>query len=452
MNKYKILLIPICMLLSTIGVLSGCSGLKDNAFNEPVVVTGHYFISHPKTNEELKSLYPHIEYKNIQFTYNSNTILPMALSGQLPTMYAVPFTDPQIIIKSGYAGNVTGTLKKFGYDQSIDQKYLDLVSRNGEYYGIPVFVYNMGLMCNVSIFREAGLLDKDGYPLYPKTYEELAQTASLIKKRTGKPGFFFATTQNQGGWLFMNIAWSYGVEFIEEVNGKKTAVFNTPECVAALQYIKDLKWKYDALPEEIYGDSGDMINKYKDDGVGMNFFASSELDRYVHWGWSKENIAICRNPAGPAGRYSVQGGTVFMFNRDITEQQAEACFLWINKLYNPEVSSEAEKKLEEKTKDAAENGFIVGYAGENVWSNPEYDALVVKAQRKYANVDLKLFEDFEKGDVIYKMEESANAQDLYRLFDVAIQTVLLDENSDPAALVADTAEKFQKNYLDRISD
>lgn len=452
MKKRKAMLSAVCILAGIISVSSSCTEINNNIKNEPVVVTGH-FSGQPKTLKELKSEYPYIEYRELQFTYNSNNVLPMALSEQLPTMYSVPFTDSQMIINAGCAGNVTDVLKKYGYDKLTDKKYLDLVYKDGEYYGLPVFVYNMGLMCNVSVFKEAGLTDEEGYPIYPKTYDELAETASLIKKRTGKPGFFFATTQNQGGWLFMNIAWSYGVDFVKEADGRKTAAFNTPECVEALQYVKDLKWKYDALQDEIYGDSGDMINRYKDNGVGMNFFASSELDRYVSKGWPKENIAVYRNPAGPAGRYSVQGGTVWMFNKDITDEQAEACFLMINKLHNPRVDEENEKKIDEKTKNAAEQGYAVGYVGENVWNSPGYDEMVKKSQEKYANVDLKLFEDFAEGeDVIYRMEESVNAQGLYHLLDVAIQTVLLDEKADPAELIADAAEKYQKNYLDRATE
>lgn len=442
----------LCFFAASVGMLlCSCNTTAPVSSPDSDVVVSGAFLSNPSAVEEIRKQHPEIQYKKTESSYNSTNVLPMAVSGQLPTMYSVPYTEPQRIIDAGYAGDVTEVFKQHGYDKLLNKTYLDLVYKDGEYYGVPLFVYNIGLMCNISIFREAGLLDENGCPIYPQTYEELAQTASLIKKRTGKPGFFFATTQNQGGWQFMNIAWSYGVTFIKEEDGRKTAAFNTPECVEALRYVKDLKWKYDALPDEVYGDTDDMLAKYKESGVGMNFFASSEIDRYTSKGWNKDNISLCRIPAGPCGRYSLQGGTVQMFKKDITKEQAEACFLWIDQVYNISTDEKVKKQLEEQCKRKNDIGFVVGYVGKNVWNSPEYDAMVEEIQETNANVDLKYFEDFQNGDgVTCKTEESINAQELYHLFDLAIQTVFLDENADPSQIIADTAEKFQKDYLDKV--
>ncbi len=35
------------------------------------------------------------------------------------------------------------------------------------------------------------------------------ETAKVIREKTGKAGYALPTINNQGGWHFMNIAWSW---------------------------------------------------------------------------------------------------------------------------------------------------------------------------------------------------------------------------------------------------
>lgn len=428
-------------------ILGACYGEK-NKYNEKVEVTGGRFLVNTDALEELKKEHPEISYE-AGVGYEPLNIIPSAINEQLPTMYDVPFTEPQRIINVGYAGNITASIKKYGYDKKVDKKYLDIVTKDGEYYGLPIYVYNMGLMCNKKVFEEADLLDENGYPIYPETYEELARTASIIKQRTGKPGFFFPTTQKYGGWYFMNIAWSFGAEFEKEIDGKKIAAFNTPECVAALQYVKDLKWKYDALQDDIYDSFDDMFIKYNNDGVGMNLFGSSDLERYGANGWNKDNIVLYPNPAGTAGRYSLCGGTILMFNKSITQKQADACFLWIEKTYNPSVNERNIKRINERLERLSEQGKFIGFSEEQVWNVPEYSSKIKELNKKYQTVDERQYQEFERcEDVIIKIESYTHMQDLYNILDMVIQNVLNDENANPEELIAEAAETYQTKYLD----
>ena len=124
-----------------------------------------------------------------------------------------------------------------------------LVSKDGKVFAFPYAAYALGMAYNVDLMEQAGLMDADGTPKQPKDWSEVAEFAVQIKEATGKPGIAFPTASNFGGWLFMPVAWSYGVSFMEQdSDGKWKATFDTPEAVEALQYIKDLKWKYDVLP------------------------------------------------------------------------------------------------------------------------------------------------------------------------------------------------------------
>src|SRR5690606_7559400 len=111
-------------------------------------------------------------------------------------------------------------LQERGWDRAINPMVATIIMRDGKYYGFPRDAYLMGLMCNLKLFRAAGLVDGNGLPLLPQTYPELVRMAQVIKERTGAAGFLIETNGNGGGWHFMNIAWSYGAEFERKVNGQ----------------------------------------------------------------------------------------------------------------------------------------------------------------------------------------------------------------------------------------
>ena len=95
-------------------------------------------------------------------------------------------------------------------------------------------------------------MEADGTSKQPKDWMELVEFAKIIKHKTGKAGFIIPTTNNCGGWFFTNIAWSFGTDFMEQREDDTwEATFNTPETIEALQFIKDLKWKYDVFSNNI---------------------------------------------------------------------------------------------------------------------------------------------------------------------------------------------------------
>lgn len=89
--------------------------------------------------------------------------------------------------------------------------YLEMLSdENGRIYGLPRDGYVLGMHINVALFREAGLVDEEGLPIYPKTLQEVAEYGQIIREKTGKAGLVFPASETYGGWLFTNIAWNFG--------------------------------------------------------------------------------------------------------------------------------------------------------------------------------------------------------------------------------------------------
>lgn len=78
-----------------------------------------------------------------------------------------------------------------------------LSDSDGKVYGVPRDAYGLGLMCNVELFEKAGLVDENGVPKFPKTFDELAETAKKIKEKTGAAGLCLLAKDNSGGWHFL---------------------------------------------------------------------------------------------------------------------------------------------------------------------------------------------------------------------------------------------------------
>ncbi|GIO13662.1 sugar ABC transporter substrate-binding protein [Cohnella xylanilytica] len=395
---------------------------------------------------------PGVTMKTENFSYDTNTFLPKAESGQLPNLFGTWFTEPQKIINAGYAADITEYMTKYGFEQALNPAMLDLVKKDGKIYGIPSNGYYMGIWYNVNLFKQAGLLDEKGIPKYPRTYEELAETAKIIKDKTGKAGFFFPTKNNQGGWEFMSIAWSYGAEFEKLENGKWKAVFNSPEAVEALQYLKDLKWKYDVLTDNVLVEVNDMFRMFGTDQVAMAFGGTDWMNTPINdYKMSKDNLSVSAVPAGPKGRVALSGGNLFMFSANSTPEQIDAGFKWLKiKGVSPDVNPESLKGLEETLASDQKLNRIVGPHGMQAWVNKERVDAENAIREKYKNVDLALWDDYMKNEgVTIRPEEPVNAQELYKTLDAVVQAVLTDKNADPKALLDKAAADFQRDYLDK---
>ena len=114
----------------------------------------------------MKELHPEVNVIPKHYTYATDTFVSLASSGNCPTIYETWYTEPQKLIKQGLACDITKELKEKGWDADMSETVKDLMSdENGNIYGIPRDAYVLGVMCNVELFEEAGLVDENGIPV-----------------------------------------------------------------------------------------------------------------------------------------------------------------------------------------------------------------------------------------------------------------------------------------------
>ena len=401
--------------------------------------------------------YPNIEIVPDSWNFAVDTFLTKAASNTLPTLFYLPFTEVDKVISAGYAADVTEYMKEYGYTDNMREDLLDIVTRDGKIYMLPYKAYNMGLVVNKKLFKEAGLVDGEGYVTFPQTLDEMAQMAGKIKGKTGKAGFIMPTMNNSGGWHFTNIAWAFGAEFMKNEDGKWTATFDSPECVAALNYVKDLKWKYNALSDNLFIDNTEgkkMLSTYQ----GAMYFSaldSSLLNNLVvQNGMAKEDIAVGQLPEGEAGQFSLTGGSLYSFAPNSTPEQLDAAFKWIKEIYGvtSDVDEEGKQTIYDSIMEDKENGIpIIPKVAFNIWKGGTKYETENQYRSEMTDVDYKDYEQYYNYAGEIKSEEPVNAQELYTILDSCLQEVISNKDADSEALLKDAAQRFQNDYLNNAN-
>lgn len=446
-----------------VSVLSGCGGKNEVDDGKVKITIGSWPDDtnpngqkvHEEVLAQMNEKYPNviIEKDNTKYS-DAKLFQAKAAADKLPTLWPAWFTEVNNYITNGYAADITDILKKKGMLEDLNPQLLEMVtSKDGGIYAFPTDAYAQGLTVNKVLFEQAGLVNEDGTVKEPSTYEELAEFAKIIKEKTGKPGFAICTAGNQGGWQFMNIAWSYGVEFMKQrEDGSWEATFNTQEMIDALQYVKDLKWKYDVLPTESVLKKADIMKYLAIDEVGMIIQGPSG-DYASKYGMDPENLSIVRLPAGPNGRVVQMGGNLYAFSSTASDEQLSASIDWLKQFgYENTVTEEQLQNIENGIKETLDNrGIVFPETVFPLWVNGDLQDKKDELLKKYTNVsanDYEKYYSFE--DCKLRPEEPVACQQLYSILDGCIQEVLTNKDADVKALVEVAAKDFQNNHLDKL--
>lgn len=393
---------------------------------------------------------PNIKIVPDTWTFDLQTFYPKAAAGLLPNQFSAYYSEIENLINTGYLADVTDVAKEMGIYDKLNPTVREIAEKDGRLYAIPNDSYAEGIVVNMDMLKQAGYIEADGTPHQPKDWYELAEMAQKIKQVTGKPGFVLPTAANNGGWLFTQIAWGFGVNFMEKKDGKWTATFNTNECVEALQYVKDLKWKYDCLPSDIIVDGTAYGKIFATGGAAMTFGSGGGTPKMViNYDMDKEDLGMVAIPAGPKGRYALMGGMLICISNKTNQDQQRAIFKWLNLTDISETEKESYKTSQQTFID---KGIQVGprILSSFTDSSPR-QAFYDEWREQNVNVNeanFKLYNDsLNDPSITLRAEEPRCAQDLYGILDGCLQQVLQDKNADCRAILEEANKNFQEQYL-----
>lgn len=404
--------------------------------------------------ETFKKNHSNITVVPAYYKYAVDTFVALAESGNAPTVFESWYTEPQKLIQNNLIADITSELNGKGWADWMNPDIRNLMSDStGHIYGIPRDAYALGLMINIELFEEAGLVDANGLPKMPKTWQEVAEYGKIIKDKTGAAGLCLLAKDNAGGWHFSNIAWNFGAEFEKQTNGKWIAQINTPEVLAAMQYVYDLRWKYDILtPDPLTEDWGTGFAKLGSGAAAMYIAANDAVNMPTEVnGLPVDKLALLPVPAGPNGnQYLLMGGTPYFFSKNATPVEISAALDYIEIMGKaPTVSAETISGLEADYARKKNIGVPV-IPRFPAWTNPDYKTAEDGIIAKYSNVDMRLYNDYYDAVATegkLKLEEPQLPQELYAELTKVLQAVVTDKNANIPQLLA-TAEKNFQQLLD----
>lgn len=461
----KVVALMMAIVLSVMA-FSGCGNTADdkNDKGQTILKVGNWPVNEGDlmdTYNERKANYekanPDVEVQPDLWAFDRRTFYAKAAGGQLPTLYTAGFTEMPEIISAEYSADMTDALKKYGYDKMLNPYVLDAVSDDdGNIMAFPMNCYIMGLAMDMVAYEKAGLVDADGTPKQPKDWNEVVEFAVKIKEATGKPGIVLPTAERSGGWIFSVIAWSFGVDFMEkDKEGNWKATFNTPECAEALQWYKDLKWKYDVFPANTIINREEWFKALATGNGAMTVNSGGYPAGVAKYGMTPDQIGMVAMPAGPKRHVTLLGGEIQAVKPEASADQIDAAVRWIGTYNTFNLTEDYKLNTTNTINTKIKENQHIGIQGMSIWNNDApslkwYNDFIAKNTNANPNHVRLYNECVADCKIEIQPEEPVCCQELYSVLDGCIQEVLTNKDADVKAVLEKANIEFQTNYLDNL--
>ncbi len=237
------------------------------------------------------------------------------------------FPSIPIWIEQGFCENLDRYIKNDPQFKNIVKSAFAPAIKNGSIYGIPRNLYVMTLFYRKDLFKEAGL--DPNKP--PKNWAELAEYAQKLTKGEKRRYGFALLGQDWASWHWENFVWQAGGEVTERLpDGRCKIRFAEPPAVKALQFYKELRWKYKCIQPNPLQAISDNERDFKYGNTAMIMQSPEFLPALLQEGLSRDEIGIAPLPAGPTGIISAQiGGAFYIINPSSPQEKKDAAWKYI---------------------------------------------------------------------------------------------------------------------------
>jgi ABC-type glycerol-3-phosphate transport system substrate-binding protein len=383
---------------------------------------------------QFQTMYPNVEIEMTAGGYDPQAFAAKVAGGTLEDGFGTFFTEPQNFIRQGILADITNLITQWGaYDDLVSEPAKTFQDANGRIYGFPTDIYALSLTYNRSLFESAGLDPSSP----PTTWEELREVSRQITEQTGTPGFSFLSTNNQGGWHFTTMLYTYGADPVRQEGDRYIAQFNSDVGVQILEYLKALRWEDNSLTEQQLLDQTAASELIATGQVAMTIggIPANLIQQYEA---DINDYGLGAVPQG-GGNAVLGGGYGYVFNAKSSPDKIAAAVDWfLYRAFDPSVfQADLESQIARE--------LPVGFPKPPLFTGAlqqQRDAAVAAV----ANVPVELYQPYidAMANIAVKSEPTGfDVQRMYGSLDPAIQAVLTDENADPKALLDTATQEFQ---------
>lgn len=214
--------------------------------------------------------------------------------------------------------------------------YLDKGFVKGGQYMLPFVVGNARvLFCNMDILNQAGITET------PKTWDEFIQTAQAVKEKVPDVDPFLCNWGDTSGGVvaatYFPYLWQAGGDIFD---GNSKLTLNTPEALEAAQFIYDMKFKYEILPEKCTSmTNNDCVDEFKAGKCAM--FVTGDRNS-TKWDAAGINWDFTSSLKGKQNGTFIAADSLVMLN---SCENKELAMKVMRRLTSPEVMEKFHKDL-----------------------------------------------------------------------------------------------------------
>jgi multiple sugar transport system substrate-binding protein len=187
-----------------------------------------------------------------EWSTHYNKLFVAGLGSRAPEVFVIHTRTMERFVRAGFLRPNDDLVGGSGAAEALDTADLDAnvwegVAFEGRHYGLPLDVHAMGMYCNRTLFREAGLTDSDGNLRIPTDRAEFLEALTRMTRPAagGRPaqwGFVFANWETSV-YTFMR---QFGGEFFTPDHTR--CLIHNDRNIAALQFCVDLIRRYRVAP------------------------------------------------------------------------------------------------------------------------------------------------------------------------------------------------------------
>ena len=310
---------------------------------------------------------------------------------------------------------------------SMKENIIKAATVDSKIYGIPDQVYVMMLVYRKDLFVEAGL-DPDRPP---RNWVELGQYAKILTNEKKYRYGYALLGMDWADWHWENFVWQAEGRVTELLDDGRCAIrFNEQPGVEALQFYKDLRWKYKAIQKDPLQSWECNLRDFVNGTAAMFMLHPGDITFLFEMGMDPKTLGLAPLPAGPRGKRAAQiGGGFWIINPTIPEDRQRACWTYIRFMTSPE-SIRKRWHLRKKA------GLI--YPDTPYWKGLDQSSLDFISDEWIDYVN----ESIENGRMEYFLKDRISPY-LAR----AIQSVLVDSLADPKAELDECAKRVNKEVI-----
>ncbi len=470
-RKFFAVFLVVTMLAASC-MLFACNG-TDNKIKITVGIWRGTTVYEKKLYEECASAfeakYPQYEIVSSPYVYSSDSVVGKYASGQLPTLFQVDVSYLGGALASGYVRDVSEPMREYGWTDKADGYFLSQLTFDGKVGGVPCEQYSCGMVLNLPLLYNAGVLDKaddgsyllydeSGNALYPDTFDKLRQACAAVQRVCGNDtyGLFLPSGDEECGKVYADIVYNFGTDNLEVTDneGNVSLKLDTDYFTAALRWVKAMAQEGYVDDSRAY-DPDEWVAEMSQNKAAIAFCQSSVLyGALLNDSELADKIAFVPMPNNGSTTRSVWSGKAYCIGGKATNEQMQGAFEFL-KFWGggPDVDSQSTYFTEKRyALAAAEKSMVV--ARPWVWDDVDYRAYADKLVNRYGNANQAYFAEFNQTfDIRKRADEPYCAKQLRALLDEMFAEMLFRGNdTDIVKYVGEQQTAFTERYLADINN